>query len=61
VGFGVAANEVSESDEIILLQSPIRKAGAEGETLGPGKSGNRTWRRNPDIAGEYSIPFVTLW
>ena len=26
VGFGVAANEVSESDEIILMQSPIRKA-----------------------------------
>lgn len=25
VGFGVAANEVSESDEIILMQSPIRK------------------------------------
>lgn len=29
VGFGVAASEVSESDEIILMQSSIRKAGSE--------------------------------
>ena len=43
VGFAVAANEVTESDEIILMQGPIRKARAARDQVmwDPGISGIR--------------------